>query len=506
MKTLLLQRRRVILKEFSVSNKLKNFENKCLILFFVAVVIIAFFFPPSADDLGWATSQGLNLLENKFEDYNGRYLGNIFAIIFARNPVLLPFIKSITLTSLLKLIQVFSSNKSKEFLLLSSLFLIIPTPLFIQSFVWTAGFSNYCFSILIIMLGLYIVLNNNKLSKFGFFLKYIFIVMLSISGQLFMETFSIFLIVLSVFLNVISIIKNKKIDIFYLTYMISCFIGSIIMFSNSVYLKIYNGENTYQSLSVNHKSLLSTLWKCVENLLSTVSLNFIFACFPTIVFILIYSVLLYKLKGIERKENKYIFKYFTLLTVVSILILLLAALVTKKANMLKMLAGLILLYIILFCSIVVREFKNKNAKNKTLIYLVIIILQCLPLVVVSPIGPRCFSGTYIVSILIAKEFWDEYSLFKKNTQNFSQLKIAKILLAFLLAINLFCYSQVYMANNRKIEYIRSEIKNGNYTIELNHTSFRFMVYALDVEYKNSKFLQRFCEYYQLPTNIEIIYK
>ena len=156
--------RRINLRKCSASDNYNYFETKYLIFFFIAITVIAFFFPPSADDLGWATSQGWKLLENKFKDYNGRYLGNIFALIFSRIPIFLPFIKGFTLTSLLKLIQIFSYNKSKEFLIISSIFLAIPTRLFIQAFVWTAGFSNYYFSLLIIMLTLYVVFTINKQS------------------------------------------------------------------------------------------------------------------------------------------------------------------------------------------------------------------------------------------------------------------------------------------------------------------------------------------------------
>ena len=498
--------RRINLRKCSASDNYNYFETKYLIFFFIAITVIAFFFPPSADDLGWATSQGWKLLENKFKDYNGRYLGNIFALIFSRIPIFLPFIKGFTLTSLLKLIQIFSYNKSKEFLIISSIFLAIPTRLFIQAFVWTAGFSNYYFSLLIIMLTLYVVFTKNKQSGFLSCLRIISIIILGISGQLFMETFSVFIIIVSVSLNVYSFVKNRKIDMSHLIYMISCFVGSVIMFSNGVYLKIFNGEDTYQGLTLNHKSLISTAWDCFEKLLGTVSIGFVSACFPTIIFILISSVLLYKHKGIEMNKTKQIFKYSTLTTVILMLIILAVVLVIKNNSMLKMLVGIVLLYVMFLSLIIANQFKNIGARKRTLLYFVFILLQCLPLAVVSPIGPRCFSGAFVITILIAKEFWDEYNLLNIEPLKTSVLNTAKILVAALLIINLFCYSQVYMANNRKIEYIRSEVENGNYTIELDNTQFRFMVYDLDVENINQRYLQRFCEYYRLPTNIEIIYK
>lgn len=137
-----------------------NFYFKFYLLYFLVFTVLAFLFPPSGDDLGWATSDGLELLKNGFGNYNGRYLGNIFAIIFCRNPEILPIIKGFTLTSVLALIQKLSNNKSKEFLYISASLIAIPIPLFIQGFIWTAGFSNYFFSSMIIMFNLFLVFSK----------------------------------------------------------------------------------------------------------------------------------------------------------------------------------------------------------------------------------------------------------------------------------------------------------------------------------------------------------
>ena len=119
-------------------------ENKFYIIYFVAVSLLAFLFPLSGDDLTWVTSDGMNLLKNSFENYNGRYLGNISAIVLTRLDFLRPFVKGFTLTAILYFIQKFSGNSSRDFVNFSGMLLLFPSMMLIQGVVWTAGFANYC--------------------------------------------------------------------------------------------------------------------------------------------------------------------------------------------------------------------------------------------------------------------------------------------------------------------------------------------------------------------------
>ena len=90
-------------------DKAKN-EKSFFVLFFLSIALIAVFFSPSADDLGWATSQGQVLFENGFRNYNGRYLGNLCAVAFTRIPALLPPVKAFSLTAILFFVSKLSAN------------------------------------------------------------------------------------------------------------------------------------------------------------------------------------------------------------------------------------------------------------------------------------------------------------------------------------------------------------------------------------------------------------
>lgn len=482
-----------------------RFQFEFLCLYFLAVTVIAFYFPPSGDDLGWATSDGMELLQSGFKDYNGRYLGNLSALFFTRISEILPLVKGFTLTLILCFIQKFTCNKSKDFLYLSAVLLVIPTALFKQAFVWTAGFSNYCFSALIIMLNLYLLIFKQSLTGHKKTLRIILVFVLGVAGQLFMETYTVFLLIFSVALNVDHFIKHRKLEATNVVYMTACVIGAVIMFTNGVYAKVCNGDNTYQSMSLFDESLLNTFLDILEKLLGKVSLQFCNACFPAIITIMFFAAAIFKQNSLNTKRFKQI-KMLFIIFMSSVLIFIFVILLTKKYDKLQMLAGFVLLYMVLFCSIIAKTFKNQKSKRLIVVYFVLIVLQAAPLAVVSPVGPRCFNGIYIISVMIVKEFWEEYKTVRRDYNSFFGTKMIKSALAVLLVIDLFCYSQVFIGNNNKIELIRSETANGNITVELEHTPFRFMVHSLDTENTNAKFKQRFCEYYHLPDSIEITYK
>lgn len=179
---------------------------------------------------------------------------------------------------------------------------------------------------------------------------------------------------------------------------------------------------------------------------------------------------------------------------------------TGEIERLQLLVGILLLYSLVFSATDVSGFTSRPAQWRLALYLGMILLQCLPLVVVIPIGPRYFRGTYLLTVLMLKEFWDEYHSLAVERGKFTYRKPATSLLAVVLAIDLFCYVLIGIAHHQKIEYIRSEAENGNKTVEVSYTPLRFMVYGLDVEDKSPKYLQRFCEYYQLPPDIELHYR
>ena len=470
-------------------------KNKFYILFFLAVSVFAFLFPLSADDLGWATTDGMDLLRNRFANYNGRYLGNISAIALSKFTLLRVFTKSFTLTGILFLIQKMTGNENKDFLYLSAFLLVIPTSLFTQGFVWTAGFSNYCLSAVVMMLSLYFVFYKEDKK----FYHIILLFLLGTAGQLFMETYTIFNIIMAVFSIVYFALKNKKADVSAVVYFISTIIGAVIMFTNGIYGKVVAGEDTYQSLTAGNESIFQSVFALFKNLFSVVLSNALIACFPAVIFIVYLCFV--KMKKSAKKNKKVsllVYSGFSL-ALASGVSAGVVYLLTKDVEKLKLFLGILFFFVLLSSAVMIFNFVEKEKQKKIAVYFLMILVLTLPLAVVFPVGARCYVGAYILLIMILKELYD-------FDEQRSFAKFIRICSVILLVFNLVGYSVVFASTCKKVDYIRSEVEKGNKVVKVEHTKLRFLVYGLDVEDKAEKFERRFCEYYGLPLDTEIEYK
>lgn len=479
----------------------KNSLIKLLIIFFIAVTAVAFFFPPTADDLGWATSDGMELLKSGFKDYNGRYLGNIFAIAFTKAPYLLPFIKGFTFTGILYLIFKISSLKNERLLYVTAVLLMLPTALFKQAFVWTAGFSNYYFSALVVLASLYILIYKNDSHGIKKAASLVLIFILGVAGQLFMETFTIFTLVSAVAILIYRLKKTSKPDLSAVVYFVACVLGAVIMFGNSAYSIILNGESKYQTLNTQNVSAIDSIVNIIKSLCGNISFNAIRACFPAIIVIVALSIVLMN----KNKEAKPKMKRAMLIAYssagLSAVAFAIVFVVTGDFEKAQLLSGAFLLVLFVAVGIAVSSSMDKASKTRVLIYASMIAVQCAPLCVVNPVGPRCFSGSYVLLIMIIGEMLSVLCKDKKGSA-----KGLKTLLIIVLAMDIICYSIVFIANQRKVNFIRAEVQNGATQIEVSRNPLKFMAYSLDIEDKGEKYKRRFCEYYDLPEDIEITYR
>lgn len=95
---------------------LKMFGNRKVYLgIFVLIVFIFYSYlayrtPLTGDDWYWGNPDGMNHLKNKFENYNGRYMGNLFVIFLTRTYWIKVFIMALFATLLI----ILTANSSKE--------------------------------------------------------------------------------------------------------------------------------------------------------------------------------------------------------------------------------------------------------------------------------------------------------------------------------------------------------------------------------------------------------
>jgi len=471
------------------------------IALFVCTTLLAFLFPPSADDFSWATQHGLNLFKRGFADYNGRYFGNFFAFFLTRIPLILPFIKAATLTLVLFIINRITANKSLFLSIITAVLLLIPTSLFIQGYVWTAGFSNYYLSALTIASSLYVLIFVKPDKTLHKILRILFLAVTGVAGQLYMETYTLFAVVVSVCTLIVFSKKKRRIDIAATIYSLACIAGTIIMFSNGVYKKILRKESTYQSIQTDSDSLFGTVITAIKNLFGEVSFNFVKSCAPAIILLIIVVFLLYKQNKPESKRSRMVIKVVFSLCVPPLIAFCVALAIIKDITRVWYWIGVALL-IFVVAVILTLLLCAKQCAGRFVLYIMLLLLLCGPLSLVFPLGPRCYVGAYFIVIIMIHGLFAQL----KFTEKPIFIKAASVALCVLFIFDIVCYAIVSVGQCRKVESAREQIARGKTTIVLESTPLHIFAYGLDTEAASVSFTQRFCRYYDLPEDIEIVYK
>ena len=63
-------------------------RNRFYIVLFLILFLLCFLFPYTGDDWAWGGQLGIDRLSSWFENYNGRYLGNLIVLILTRSNLL----------------------------------------------------------------------------------------------------------------------------------------------------------------------------------------------------------------------------------------------------------------------------------------------------------------------------------------------------------------------------------------------------------------------------------
>lgn len=475
--------------------------------FFLVVALTACFFPPVADDLAWAGDAGMELFRRGFADYNGRYLGNLCALVLPRLGLLLPLAKGLVLTGVLWLLQKLHGRRDGAFLCLSAIVLLFPGPLFSQAFLWTAGFSNYTVSLLPMMACVWLVFFRGEAAGWKKAALVMAVCILGFAGQLFMEPFTLFSLIVSLAGFLYWCKRKKGLDALSFAWLLSCLAGAAVMFSNGVYGQVLQGADVYQKLAGKSQTPAGLFLNAAKSMLGVVPRNDLSACFPVLIVIAVLSLLLVRRRrDISRKIRCAIYVLYGF-SLVFLCVYLAQYARTGRPEAAQYATGLFCIAFAAAAGLAVHRCLPPPARGRAGLLFLAFLLLTGPLCFVDPVGPRCFSGAAVVLLLIAGELFATLRAERKPNQKSAgaPARVLLCLLAALCAWNLFCYSQAYCSNMQKVETIRAQVAAGSREIRLPHTKFHTLIYALDGEVDSRKLQNYFCDYYGFPREIEIIY-
>ncbi len=372
---------------------------------FIAFAVLVYLFPYSGDDWAWGTQIGLDRLAVWFKAYNGRYLGNLLELALTRSELLNMLVSSAFFTAACFLPRLYSGSKSfTAYLMGCVMFLLMPKDVFVQSIVWTAGFSNYIPPIVLTMLYFVFIKNifDEKKPEYRPWIGVLSAV-IGFSSTLFMENVTLFVVAISVLIIFYSYLRFKKLFVVHLMHLAGSVIGAVVMFTNAAYLNIAQGDDFYRETAADLGIVDTVLSNSMEIFRSFFSGN--------ITALVIFSVLcailcIVFVKGSADRIRKLIAVASFGVNVLSLMIIYFKSRFThwelfygyEKSSLITVLF-FIMIAAVYFASGIVCVFicvECEKTRNKNLLLLISIPVLIAPLAVVSPIGPRCFFPPYMM--------------------------------------------------------------------------------------------------------------
>lgn len=495
-----------IISKFFVFNnnekKIFNKKNIFFIILFIILFIISYMFPYAHDDWAWGSSIGIERLNSLFDGYNGRWLGNLSVLLLTRNRILKAFITSIVLTYIMVYIKKLINYENKNSIYLSILLMILmPVSIIAQSIAWVSGFTNYV--IVILFLLMYINYNKNIFTNKKVEIDNKFIVLfllLGFANSLFIEHITIYNLLLSIFVVLFIKYKDKKISIPNVSYLIGSLCGTILMFSNSAYHKVMNATDDYRTIEQGNiiiRSIKTYVSKLYDYLIYENH-------FLNIIVGILCLILIYKLFKNDKYKKIYRCILNIIIGIISFVICYELFVVLMSNNTpfitkpyIKLLESLLygLYYVSIF--VLMLFISDKNRRFRFIFELVSIILIAAPLLIVKPIGPRCFIDTYIFFVIFAIDLFDY--IFKND--KFDLINLFKYMIVIILFFYLLIYGNIY-----RVELIRNNyINNNKDATKLVLPKLPFENYSQHANPDGETFEERFKLFYNINKDTEVIF-
>ena len=465
--------------------KLKNKNIIFTILLFLSFLFLVYLFPYSGDDWAWGSYIGLDRLSSNFENYNGRYAGNLLVICLTRSKVLDIVIIAGSLVCCCLFPKIFSnSNSLTPYVFGTLLLLLIPKQIFIQSIVWTAGYSNYVPPIILIFLYFIIIKNifEDKTPHYNWTTS-VLVACIGFLAALFMENVTLYNIAVSVLIIIFVFFKFKKIYFTHVAYLIGSVLGAVLMFSNTAYTSIANNEDSYRSTAIN-EGLVETIGEQTQVIIK----QFFTTNFMVLLILTVFCVTIYCLYA-SRSNNKKLKNFGLLLILINVIsfIFLISknifpawAFEVGKFDSDKVTTIIFaLISAACFCSasvIVLISVNSDSIKYKTLLLLISVPILIAPLTIVKPIGPRCFFPPYLMLIgacvLLFVYICDSLKIHAEVKKGMAVSMIAGCLamLAFFFSV----YSTIHKYDLKRNIYVEKQIDAGYDTVtvcKLPYTSY-----------------------------------
>lgn len=486
-------------------NQLTNKQSGKKIWIFYGIVFVLLFllcllFPYSGDDWAWGSQLGLYRLETWFDNYSGRYFGNLIVLALTRSNLLKAVVMAFCLTGIIVLLNKLTGEQKNGVFILSTVLLFMPVGILRQAVVWTSGFSNYTTSIFLTLIYIYYVNNiYGKEKPKNSIAAVLPLLLLGFANTLIVEHLTIYNVILAVYVIVFTLIKFKKVYIQHIAYFIGTVAGTALMFSNSVYRSVADGSDSYRTVKGGESFFETAYYAFLDTIVPEGFFNnFILNIFLVGTCVVIW----FSLKNKLSKKTKVIGGICIAVMVAfaaSTLMLRIASLTALELLYYAKGAATVAFIIAFIVFLFILPLEN-NRKAK--LFFILISTGCMiaPLFVVTPIGSRCFFAPYVMMLYLAMEF---YSMFDGNVKKFCE-KVSKVTIitaAVGLIFLFYIYGTIFICDNERIEKAQTDAQNGVQTVQVEELPYKKYVWCSDV--KIEIWQKRFKLFYGIDEAVKI---
>ena len=468
-------------------------------------------FPYTGDDWAWGSSIGTERLYSWFDNYSGRYLGNLIVLVLTRSVVLRSIVMAGVFTGIVYLTEQLFKQKS-VFFIATLCILLTPRLVMRQAMVWTAGFANYSTSILLTLFFFVYVNEHVKTTPTQYRPgTLVGLLALGFANTLIVEHFTVFHVVISILIVAFFLVKERIMRWDFFTYCLGTVCGACWMFSNSVYRSISSNSDGYRTVAEN-----GILQKAINNYFGIIYRESYGYNWFLNTILLVFCILL-ALRVLRKKNDKGALEKALLMTGLSIMILFWSGSVLYllrygyEYQYYAIGAGdyiggcTTLLNLIATITVSVIVTKKETIDIRLVLLWGAALLLIGPLFAVTPIGSRCFFGTYIVLMLIACELIFVYSEGRSFGQ-FGKVMTAVCLIGILVLFvwHYFVFIQIHNVDRARLEYIRQGLRDGRESVELYHLPYEGYLWTATPFKENDVWEERYKLFYDIPESVDLI--
>lgn len=460
----------------------KGFVALPFFMIFIVLCVIFSFCPLLLDDYEFLSYNCQSIAEaiNYALCYgNGRFLGNLGAILLAPHNAIAAVFKAFTVSLLCILLpKIFNATKKTTYLLSCLLILAVPEKMFAQVHAWNCGNVNYILPI-IITIFCYLIIKTKDDGCLITAVKCLSIFILGFCGQLFIEHNTLVNLLISACLFLFFATKrkiygNKKCIISFF-WSAATAVGTVAML---LIPKYFIGERTrdmskYRNFGIgSFDELCNTIIDNSAEISEHFSGNFFL-----ILMIAVISYCLLKNYSSESKPVSLLIGFLKAVTLICVSFDLVYCLLLKNLEIgLSMQRVLMLKLKLIICVVCVLEILTffiscflclkGRLRIISIIGAMIYISSITPLLIINPIGERTSFLSTVILISLTIYIYSEFVQKKIIIRNFKQ----RLVLISLILATIYCLfvSFIYINGcSKNIDrHIESEMKRGATVIEI----------------------------------------